>query len=52
MKRKDDIILTIFFTIVLLIIAKTASLSYDPKIMGMMAILFFVTIIAIAFRSK
>ena len=46
--KRDNYILIVFFTLILLALVKTASLSYDPRLMGMLAILFFVAILTIA----
>ncbi|HON56415.1 MAG TPA: hypothetical protein PLM75_08975 [bacterium] len=48
--KKDDIILTIFLTVVVLLIAKSATLTFNPRMMGLLGILFFAVIIALALK--
>ena len=49
--QKDHYILIIFFTLLLVGIVKTATLTYEPMTMGMLAILFFVAVMAFASRK-
>jgi hypothetical protein len=48
--KKDDVILTAFFVLLLALIAKTANISYDPRTMGILGLIFFVIVFALALK--
>ncbi|HPN29942.1 MAG TPA: hypothetical protein PKY81_03195 [bacterium] len=48
--KKDNLVLTVFFTVILLIIAKSAASSFDPRTMGLLGLLFFVVVFALALK--